>query len=70
MRFMRDPLEQYSKTSAKLGGLVQAPRNIQMLGCLNVSNALHSERKSLMTTSLMAAGFNIFTATVNYLHFP
>lgn len=54
MRFMREPLEQYSNTNAKLGGLVQAPKNIQILGCLKVSMALHSLRKSLMTISFNA----------------
>lgn len=67
---MRDPLEQYSNTSAKLGGLVQAPRNMHIFGCLNVSIALHSDRKSLITVSFRAYGFNIFTATVSSLHFP
>ena len=70
MRFIRDPLEQYSRTSAKLGGEVQAPRNMHILGCLKFSMALHSLRKSLITMSFIAYGFNIFTATVNSLHFP
>lgn len=37
--YQRDPLEQYSSTIAKLGGLVQAPKNITIFGWRNASIA-------------------------------
>jgi hypothetical protein len=43
----RDPLPQYSRTIAKLGGLVHAPKNITILGCLSAYIAPHSLKKSL-----------------------
>jgi len=41
-----DPLEQYSKTIAKFGALVHAPKNITILGCLSAYIAAHSLKKS------------------------
>jgi hypothetical protein len=35
----RDPLEQYSKTMKKSGGLVQAPKNMTIFGCLRADIA-------------------------------
>ena len=63
-----DPLEQNSRTIAKLGALVQAPRNMTILGCLRASMAAHSLKKSL--TALSDSILNILMATVVYLHSP
>lgn len=53
---------------AKLGDLVQAPKNMTMLGCLKASMAAHSLKKSL--TALSDSILNIFIATVVYLQSP
>lgn len=37
----KEPRAQYYKTMAKFGGLVHAPKNITMLGCLNAYIAAH-----------------------------
>ncbi len=64
----KEPLEQYSRTIAKLGDLVQAPRNITTLGCLKASMAAHSLKKSL--TALSDSILNILMATVVSLQRP
>lgn len=63
-----EPLEQYSRTMAKLGALVQAPKNITMFGCLNASIAAHSLKKSLI--ALSDSILNILMATMVSLHSP
>lgn len=64
----KEPLAQYYNTIAKLGGLVQAPRNITIFGCLKASMAAHSLKKSLTAPS--DSILNIFMATTVYLHNP
>lgn len=64
------PFLQNSKMMEKLGFLVQAPRNITMLGCLKASIAWHSLKKSFKEFSLFASILNILIATVHSLHFP
>jgi hypothetical protein len=53
---------------AKLGALVQAPKNITMFGCLNASMAAHSLKKSLI--ALSDSILNILMATMVSLHSP
>ena len=64
----RVPPGQYSRTIAKLGGLVQAPRNITMFGCLRASIAWHSLMKSLTELSFYFSILKSLTATVVFLH--
>jgi hypothetical protein len=67
--YITDPFLQNSRTIEKLGGLVQAPKNITIFGCLKASMAWHSERKSLRLDSYIPSILNILTATTLSLHF-
>ncbi len=67
----RDPLEQYSKTMKKSGGLVQAPKNMTIFGCLRADIAWHSDKKSLKLLKLLFYSIlNFLMATVVSRHLP